>query len=402
MSAPERVLHVITPAAAGCGAAMLRLVGETRRLLPEFDHHLLVLGCARWSEAAHRAGAGPHRRLPPLFGVPSLSARTIRAAMAALGADLIHAWDSVSVELIVAGRPAEGVAATLGAVPPHRGATPLALDRVEALCLGERARRQALAAGWLHARLRAAMPPTLASNASAGSAETRRARRSAIRAEWEVDEETIVVAVTTDPPSAADAWLAFEMAARAVLGGHRVRLLCDAMALSVGEHSRWSSLPALRGMLRVDPRAEFPWEIDDAIDAALLPERGDPRRGERWPPGPPGGPPSGPLAPYWLHAAGVPLIVTRDGPLDGLRVGDGMTVIEPRPNSGAVAIGRLAVRDPGAGGSRVALGAARSDAPADDGGAAEWTSSVRDLYRRAAASAAGPRLAARSERAASR
>jgi len=388
---------------------MLRLLGLTRRVTPEFEHRVLVLGPASASAVAMAVSAGAHRRLPPLFGSPRLSRRAIWRAIAAERATLVHVWDSESCAIAVASHPREAVAATLGAVPPRAMPTPLAQDRAEALCLGDRARRQALAAGWLHARVHTAQPPSESVFHAAFGAvgETGEGRsRQQWRDEWGVDDETVVVGVVGDPWTSIDARLAFDMAGRAWLAGHRVRLVMDPRVAAATELRRWASFTRLHEVLIESPIAATPWQIFDALDAVLLPEASFEKSWRRMLiERAPGGAPSNALALRWAIDAGLPAITTRAGPLDGLAESTRFTTVHANPNDGARALRALLPRHPDA-----LHDAARSDEPAADRSeprasaprsAQAWADAIRGLYGRAAVAAGLPRTPEMSAAAAS-
>jgi len=378
---------------------MLRLLGATRRALPEHEHEVLLLGAAPWSRLAARAGLGAHRRLAPLLGVPRHSARAIRRAVDSVGADLIHVWDAESAGIVVAGRPVQGVAATLGAVPLHPGSMPLAQDRVEALCLGDRARRQALAAGWLHGRVRTVAPPSLIEDASRpvgfvaeqssciapenapdfaqAMVPGALARREALRRAWKVGDDTVVVAVVGDPHTAVDGWLAFAMAARAALAGHPMAVIVHPAVARASELGRWRVLPELARLAIEDDRALCPWELFDGLDAVILPERWPRGRTLRWLDRSEGSY-SGSLTLAWASRAGLHVVCTSDGPLDGVLEPSAFVSVAPRANAGALALTRLSPRSN-----------ANRTAGAEAPGASmhAWITEVRDLHQRAAASA---------------
>lgn len=414
----RRVLHLITPSAPGCGASMLRLLGFTRRVTPEFDHRVLVLGPASATEQAVEAGVGAHRRLPPLFGAPRLSARSIRRAIAAEDAALVHVWDAESCAIVAASHPREALAATIGAVPPRAKPTPLAQDRAEAICLGERARRQAIAAGWLHARIHTTLPPTesafqaharsqtsIASAADSGSAfpldepPFDLEQRQRLRAEWGVDDATVVIGVTGDPWSAIDGTLAFDMAGRAWFAGHHVHLVIDPRVVAAAGLRHWSECIGLRQILIETPLAGRPWEIYSGLDAMLLPESTvvHARRRNAMFDRPPRGGPSGPLGILWAIDAGLPAILTRDGPLDGLADPSLFTIVQANPNMGASVLRLLRVRSMGPSststrpaGESPGRDSALSRSPRS---AEAWADAIRSLYGRAAVAAGLPRAA---------
>lgn len=323
---------------------------------------------------------------------------------------LIHAWDAESVSVLIRGRPSCAVAATLAAVPTTSGATPLAQDRVEAICLGGRARRQAVAAGWLHGRLRLVPPPSLEPDwddgeppafAQGGMSAWRDAadRRNGLRSEWGVDERTVVIGVVGDPPAAIDGWLAFEMAARAALAGHPTAVVVHPSVARADELGRWRVIPRLSRLAIEDERALLPWELFDGFDAVLLPERWPRARTHRWLERAPGSW-SGPLSLAWAHRAGLAVVSTRDGPLEGDLDPGALISVPPRANDGAFVFSTLSVRH----GERAeaASGASEGASHADDrrvhpgrsaGGTSlcaaidAWAAEIRNLYRRAATAA---------------
>ncbi|MBX3356091.1 MAG: hypothetical protein KF724_10405 [Phycisphaeraceae bacterium] len=380
---PRRVLHVITPSAPAAGEAMLRLLGFTRRLLPELDHQVLVVGAFALSRRAVAAGVGGHRRLPPLLGAPRLSARGIRNAVEQAGADLIHLWDHASADLVVDGRPAAGVVATLAGTPVRGAATPLAQDRAEAICLGERARRQALDAGWLHGRVRTVSPP-VDSQFNSG-AHGREVTRAAWRDSWGIDEATVAVGVLGDPWTSIDAKLAFDMAGRAALAGHRVKLVIDPRAAAAGELRRWGDLTSLRHVFVEEPAAARPWTIVHALDAALVVEQ-RPISPKRWCLlAKPRGAPSGPLSALWAVDAGLPLVATTGGVVEGLVPPERVVQVRRQANAGAAALCGLLPRADCAAASTPALQRTTEDDPAPPqrrATAESWAREIRALYER--------------------
>lgn len=389
----RRVLHLVSPSAPGCGEAMTRLIGFTRRLLPEFEHEVLLIGPASASRSAIASQLGAHRRFAPIAGAPGASARGIRRALEARGADLIHAWDAASCGIVIESRPREAVAATLAAHPPCSGTRPLAQDRAEALCLGERARRQAITAGWLHARVRTVAPPATSEMEAPIEPLDVRTRW---RRRWGFDDGTIAVGVVGDPWSAIDGKLAFDMGGRAWLAGHRVRLVIDPRVVAASELRRWADLTSLRQVFIEEPAAARPWEIMPGLDAVLLPEsQPRPIPSRQSPVSAPRGVPSGGLSAQWALDAGVVVFVTRSGPLESAADPTRLIMVEPRANAGARALVALA---------SVTSASLRRDMPPPSGDrtAAHWATEIRALYGRAAVSAGRAPARASTAMAASR
>jgi len=382
-----RVLHVVTPAAPGCGEAMLRLLGLTRRALPEIDQRVLLLGTPGDSRAALASGMGDHRRLTPIIGAPRFSARTIRSAIASQRPDLIHVWDAESGAIVIEGRPSAAVAATLGGLPHRRGPRPLSQDRAEALCLRERARRQALAAGCLHDRVHTVLPP------SDLAFPEPRMERAAQREAWGFDEDTLAVGVVGDPWSAIDGKLAFDMAGRAWLAGHRVRLVVDPRVAAAAELRRWADLTGLREIFVEDAAIARSWAVLDALDAVLLPEASE-RPGARS--GMmlrrPHGAPSSELSLLWALDRGIAALSTRHGPLDGDATLGHIVTVDAKANDGARALVELDQRR--SSGDRASLH--RQSVQEGPRSALGWATQVKGLYARAAFSAGLPREVASS------
>lgn len=372
-----RVLHVCAPGSPGGGSCLLRLLAATRRAAPQDG--VLLLGPAGASREAALVGLGPHWRLPPLLGAPALLRVPLRRAIAAWRPLLLHAWDAESALLLARIAPdlegAPPMAATLTAVREPAGAAPLSLDRMEALCIGDRARHQAAAFGWLPGRLRSVMPPRMAG--PAGS-------RAALRRRWGAGEGTRVVLVSADPWSAADGRVAFDAAGRAFLAGQPVKLVVEPRIAQAHELWRLDRLTQLGGLVVVEPEAALPWRVAPGADVHYLPEAVHPLEGphrSRW--RAISGPPSGALGAAWSAAEGLCVVAPRNGPVDQAMVPQRLSLVDPGPNLAALALGEVTQVRGGADGGTDANTDANANTHAVDRVDPSWLDEVAGLYARA-------------------
>ncbi len=315
-----RILHLIDPAGPGGGPCTLKLLAET--ISRAAGHHdVVVIGTGEHVDLARRCGIAPRGRIGAALNRPVLA----RAALATLlnagqrpggRYDLIHAWtlgSAVAAVLVARRRPVLATAAA-GAVRWRADLGLLARHRVPVLAATPHVQAGLVAAGYsrdlVSVLTPAADPGTIALE-----------ERRLLRASWDADETTYVVALLTEPVEIADSAHAINAAARAVLTGKDVRIVVHHSAAPLRLRLGMSTA-GLPDLIIVDDRVAEPWRVVAGLDLAVAihrTPRSDERRSWRLPlrqavpalhmlPGP-AAEPHPRMAPLiWAMAAGVPVI----------------------------------------------------------------------------------------------
>jgi hypothetical protein len=341
-------LHVVE-AVEGDGEQLVALVAELAVSADVDRPAVLIVGPERTARWATSLGCNVVGRICPVLRSPLLSARSIRA-MVRHG--LKSGGAGAQPRLAVWGSP--HCAAICSDLSPDLTWVPFgSLGRLPEV-LGRRlAGVRALAPDQETAdRLRhrydglrvVVLPPGLATK---GIALGPAIARSALRAEWRADEETLVVGAIGPAPAWTDYRRAADVVGIAAVRGAKVLLVGHPDSARAWRTRRWMQEVGLeRHPLLVDERIARPWELATGLDAGLLlgdgartagAEAGGRRWGwlSHWPwanartddPAASEGPdcPSVPVSMpsiggLWLARAGVPLVVEQ-GAIDRQAVG---------------------------------------------------------------------------------
>ena len=315
-----RILHLIDPAGPGGGPCTLKLLAETISRA-DGDHDVVVIGTGEHLDLARRCGIAPRGRIGAALNRPVL-ARAALATLLTAGQrsgrryDLIHAWTlgSAVAAVLVAQRHPVLATAAAGAVRWRADIGLLARHRVPVLAATPHVQTGLVAAGYSRDLVSVLTP---AADPGSIALEERRL----LRASWDADETTYVVALLTEPVEIADSVHAINAAARAVLTGKDIRIVVHdraaPMSLRLG-----MAAAGLPDLIIVDDRVAEPWRVVAGLDLAVAIHRAPrdvARRSWRLPlrravlalhmlPGP-GAEPHPRMAPLiWAMAAGVPVI----------------------------------------------------------------------------------------------
>jgi hypothetical protein len=312
-----RVLHLLDATSTGGVGCAAALIADLASADPQRRHELLLFGTARHAAAARDAGLAPIATVAPVLGEALLAGRRWLAPLRDLSADAVVAWGVGALAAALAAplreRPPVSFVADVG---PHVGLAAGFARRALA--------RRSVAAVALDASIAAEVEETLGIAATVVEPPLNRDRiaadRAALRAAWEADEETLVVALATAPATWGDARRAADAVGIPRVRGAPIRLLVHPASARLEATRAWLGELGLGAMLRAEPRLETPWSVLPGID--LLLRGGDGvrtsgaaaeggRRGlfARWSSLAPRAP--SPLPELWARAAGVPIIDAR-------------------------------------------------------------------------------------------
>ncbi|MCH7797881.1 MAG: glycosyltransferase [Planctomycetes bacterium] len=262
-----RILHLIDPAGPGGGPCTLKLLAET--VSRAAGHHdVVVFGTGEHLDLARRCGITPRGRIGAALNRPVLA----RAALATLlnagqrsggRYDLIHAWTLGSAVAAVRAARGQPVLATAAACAVRWPADlrVLARHRVPVLAATAHVQAGLVAAGYPREVVSVLTPAV-----DPGSIAME--QRRLLRASWDADETTYVVALLTEPVQIADNVHAINAAARALLTGKDVRIVVHHGAAPLRLRLEMSAA-GLRDLIIVDDRVVEPWRIVAGLDLAM-------------------------------------------------------------------------------------------------------------------------------------
>jgi glycosyltransferase involved in cell wall biosynthesis len=267
------VLHLVDPGSPGGGGCTLRLLAEPLQRLRSIDQDVLILGTRAHADLARRCGVRVSGVVPAPLRVPVMARRGLARAIAMLEHaagryDLIHAWTVPAAALAaVAARQCRRVATA--AVGPVSGASThltlrlLRRDRAPILASSRAVEREYVSMG-LDPALVSVLPPAVNPQSSPPL------ERWSLRRRWGVGDETLVVALLSEPLEWADARLGAAVIARVRASGRKVCLLVHPAAWRRAEAERWLGRLGFADSIVVEDEAAAPWRIVEAVDVALL------------------------------------------------------------------------------------------------------------------------------------
>ncbi len=268
-----KVLHLIDPRSPGGGACTLKLLAEPLHRLGSVKQDVVVIGNRAHGDLARRCGFEPLGTIcPPLshaaYGRKAL-ARTIAFQEDAAGEyDLIHAWTPRAAILATMAAPNRPRLATLSVGPVSGFETQFVSMLIEQREMPLLASSHAVAREYLSMgvdrRLLSVLPPAV--NQETVESED----RADLRRRWEVDSQSFVIGLLSEPTNWADARTAVNVITRVAATGRDVKLLLHHSATRRGEAERWAVRLGFRDLIMVDDAVAEPWRVTAGLDAALL------------------------------------------------------------------------------------------------------------------------------------
>lgn len=228
----SRVVHVLEPDAAGCGPS-------TRRVLAALqdDDAVIVIGGRAAAEAAGDAGVAVTGTVPAPLRNPRLAGRAVRRALGSCPPDRIVAWsESAMVAALSSGTTVDVTGVVAGIEP--RSPMIEAWRREAAIVhpIGPETGPALARRGWrLGSTIAAADLPVRGTDHPG----RRAARRAAIREQWGIDDDRLVVAVAADPVHGSDVSAAMTGAASAAVAGRGCCLVADPEGINAVASSHW-------------------------------------------------------------------------------------------------------------------------------------------------------------------
>jgi hypothetical protein len=335
------VLHLVDPGEAGGGALTLRFLADLC-LARHANDAVIVFGHREHARLAQRCGV----RVDGLMAFPRTARLRVPRALAALvsameGAhgrfDLVHAWSARTGGIcarLLPDRPSV-VSAMVG---PQRQSLVERVAWAHAASVSRAAPRRVLAAN------ESVAGELLLAGADPGALlivepgvdvsllrEDRQPSRLALRQRWDVDDETLLVGLISQPISWGDARAAASIVTLPVTANRNVKLLVHPNATRLQAAYEWARPLELDRCLIQDPDLAEPWRVLAGIDVALWlgNERTEYDSGaaQSWS----GRHPLPGLQPIlWALAAGLPVIAERCAAVSELiRDGENGILIEP-------------------------------------------------------------------------
>lgn len=268
-----RVLHLIDPGSPGGGGCTLALLGEAVHRLNTVDHRVLVIGNRRRADLARRCGVRPDGQLSAPLGMPVLARQAAKRLRHAFEQsthefDIIHAWTVRSALLAMLAFPKTRCLATMAIGP-------LSSPELELFLTLLRRRPMPIittSAGVFREYESLGVDPDLLSILPpAVNPQSQLMRsRDELRQRWELDDDTFVVGLLSEPASWADAQQAVDIAARPTAAGRQIRIIVHRRARRRLDGMRWARELGWKHFVITDDEAAEPWRIVNGLDAALL------------------------------------------------------------------------------------------------------------------------------------
>jgi hypothetical protein len=273
VSEPLKVLHLADPGTPGGGATTLHLLGEVVQRLNSIRHNVLLVGSRGHADLARRCGVEPLGRMSVPRQVPMAGRRSLVRFLedheSACGRfDLIHAWTARAAVLASMAAPDRKRLGMLAVGPLSDLNSQFMMMLLEQrpmplLAYSTAVKREYESLGVNHRSVSILHPAV--NPASVDAME-----RDELRERWEVDEDTFIIGLLSEPVSWADARTAMAVVSRVAVTGRTVKLLVHPSAARRGEADRWSRRLERGNLLIVDDEVAEPWRIVNGIDAALL------------------------------------------------------------------------------------------------------------------------------------
>ena len=258
------MLHLVD-VHAGCSGPMLhQVVRSCIQSMPEHDHVLLEVGGGERGTVLSSKAAG---RIPSLTAVRPL-ARSSHPLTRFLAAqphrfEVVQSWGPESSRLSAmccSGSHRVAMLDAFSSTPSYVRELRAVSDMV--LCttvLG--AARRLIRSGITAARVHH-LPPVIT---WPGSDD-----RSARRASWDADDETMVVGVLDEPRGTAGLRQVAHVVSRLGLLGVRIRLVVHPDIARLEDTSRWLTVLGFPDTLVVDAVIDRPWKVIDALDVVVI------------------------------------------------------------------------------------------------------------------------------------
>ena len=338
-----RILHLIDPDACEAGACVLGLAADAVARLDHHRHDVLIIGDTSRMVLAARCGLRPLGGIPATLGRTALAkrglGRFIRADEAVNGPyDLIHAWTMPTAVVAATVRPWHTIIAGPLTSPPGPSVSRRAIMRINRCAVRVLVATPQLHRDWIAVGVD---PLLLTSQIPGAGVDRQRVApedRAMLRGRWGVDETTFVVGLVGEPQSRVDTQTAVMAAVRVIHTGRAVKLIVHHAAAMRLAATRWVDQLGIGDLLVVEDDLAQPWTVAPGLDAALVVTRSSGATSLRHAP-------CSLLAPLWMMAAGVPIIVGSNQTVADLLEDERSGLVVQRGDVNGVARGMLRLHD---------------------------------------------------------
>ena len=338
-----RILHLIDPDPCETGACVLGLAADAVARLDHHRHDVLIIGDTSRMMLAARCGLRPLGGIPATLGRTALAkrglGRFIRADEAVNGPyDLIHAWTMPTAVVAATVRPWHTIIAGPLTSPPGPSVSRRAIMRINRCAVRVLVATPQLHRDWIAVGVD---PLLLTSQIPGAGVDRQRVApedRAMLRGRWGVDETTFVVGLVGEPQSRVDTQTAVMAAVRVIHTGRAVKLIVHHGAAMRLAATRWVDQLGIGDLLVVEDDLAQPWTVAPGLDAALVVSRSSGPTSLRHSP-------CSLLAPLWMMAAGVPIIVGSNQTVADLLEDERSGLVVQRGDVNGVARGMLRLHD---------------------------------------------------------
>jgi hypothetical protein len=227
-------------------------------------HRVLFVGSRRDAATAGACGLHVDASVCPPRSRPSAGAAEVRSLLRDFAPDLVHAWGAAAGRRCAAAGLGRRLIVTLAEAPGPRTTAALgSMKGARIAAIGEAVAAR-LRGGGIDA---AVLPPALVADAGEAAAA---ADRSALRAEWGIDEPSLVVGLFGDPVGAADAAVAAKAVVRLALAGRQAVAIVHPAAARRADASAWVRSMGRADALRQEPRMGLAWSVAAGLDVAVV------------------------------------------------------------------------------------------------------------------------------------
>lgn len=268
-----RVLHLIDPASPGGSGCTLHLLAETVHRLNSIDHGVIVLGNRRHTDLARRCGVRVWGQIPAPLNIPLMARHSMkklaRMMQSAAGAfDIVHAWTVESALLSILTFPHCKRLATLS-VGPRTGPTVELLNKLlkrhpMPMCAASSGVFREFESLGVAAELLSVLPPGV------NPESVHMLPRAQLHERWNIDTDTFVIGLLSEPPDWADAHLAVDIIARPRAAGRNIRVVVHPRAFRRVEAEFWSRELGWHDFIITDPQLSEPWKLVNGLDMAFM------------------------------------------------------------------------------------------------------------------------------------
>ncbi len=272
-----KILHLVDPGNPGGGAMTMRLLADTVAELPQCQHHVFLLGSQWHLNLAQRCGLDPLGTIAPSHFLPYVRQHCLRRILQTYQTkygkyDCVHCWSlraaSLSHRALLSHPTIVSclVGPVLGEFSTFFMGKNWQNARSTFLPASPSVERELSCWGVESPRIHS-LPPAVPANVTSDHS------RQSLRKRWQVDDQTMVIGLLSDPVNWADSYYGAHIASRMTLASRSCRLLIHPTAtrrrLTVSWISRLRRLSG-RDVLINEPMLAEPWRILPGMDAVLF------------------------------------------------------------------------------------------------------------------------------------